>query len=96
MGNLFPVNQPCSVPIVSVTGTNGKTTVTRMIAHTLRLSGINAGMATTGGIFIGDECIQKGDNTGAISAARVLSDKRVRGRRTGNSAGRHHKKGAWL
>lgn len=77
MGNLFPVNQPCSVPIVSVTGTNGKTTVTRMIAHTLRLSGINAGMATTGGIFIGDECIQKGDNTGAISAARVLSDKRV-------------------
>ena len=51
--------------------------MTRMIAHTLRLSGINAGMATTGGIFIGDECIQKGDNTGAISAARVLSDKRV-------------------
>mgnify|MGYP001166967578 FL=1 len=75
--HLFPKGQPSSIPIVSVTGTNGKTTVTRMIAHTLRVSGITTGMTTTGGIFIGDECIQKGDNTGALSAARVLGDTRV-------------------
>ena len=77
LDHLFPAGRPNSIPIVSVTGTNGKTTVTRMIAHTLRCGGINTGMATTGGIYIGDECIQKGDNTGALSAARVLSDTRV-------------------
>lgn len=75
--HLFPAGRPCSIPIVSVTGTNGKTTVTRLIAHTLRESGITTGMTTTGGIYIGEECIQKGDNTGTLSAARVLSDTRV-------------------
>jgi cyanophycin synthetase len=77
IGHLFPKGQPCSIPIVSVTGTNGKTTVTRMIAHALRISGLTTGMTTTGGIYIGDECILKGDNTGALSAARVLGDTRV-------------------
>jgi len=74
---LFPKGQPSSIPIVSVTGTNGKTTVTRMIAHTLRANGLTTGMTTTGGIYIGDECILKGDNTGALSAARILGDTRV-------------------
>jgi cyanophycin synthetase len=74
---MFPPGTPASVPIISVTGTNGKTTVTRMIAHTLALNGTVVGMTSTSGIYIGGECVQKGDNTGALSAARVLKDTRV-------------------
>ena len=77
MDFLYPPGKPTSVPIISVTGTNGKTTVTRMIAHTLALNGTVVGMTTTSGIYIGGECILKGDNTGALSAARVLRDTRV-------------------
>ncbi len=74
---LYPAGTPSSVPIISVTGTNGKTTVTRMIAHTLGLNGTVVGMASTGGIFVGGECVMKGDNTGPLSAGRVLKDTRV-------------------
>lgn len=74
---LYPSGSPCSIPIVSVTGTNGKTTVTRMIAHTLALMGKVTGMTSTSGIYVGGECVLKGDNTGALSAARVLRDQRV-------------------
>lgn len=74
---LYPAGKPTSIPVVSVTGTNGKTTVTRMIAHTLALNGTVVGMTSTSGIYIGRECILKGDNTGALSAARVLRDTRV-------------------
>lgn len=77
MDFLYPPGKPTSVPIISVTGTNGKTTVTRMIAHTLALNGTVVGMTSTSGIYIGGECILKGDNTGALSAARVLRDTRV-------------------
>lgn len=74
---LYPPGKPSTIPIISVTGTNGKTTVTRMIAHTLGLDGTVVGMTTTSGIYIGGECVLKGDNTGALSAARVLKDNRV-------------------
>lgn len=74
---LYPKGQPTSIPIISVTGTNGKTTVVRMIAHTLGLDGTVVGMTTTSGIYIGRECILKGDNTGVLSAAQVLKDTRV-------------------
>ncbi len=77
MENLYPNDQPSSIPIISVTGTNGKTTVTRMIAHTLGLDGTVVGIASTSGIYIGGECVHKGDNTGALSAARVLRDERA-------------------
>lgn len=65
------------IPVVSVTGTNGKTTVTRMIAHILSLKGICVGMTTTCGIYINNKCISKGDNTGLESARTVLMDKSV-------------------
>lgn len=74
---LYPENRAFSIPIVSVTGTNGKTTVTRIIAHTLGMDGKVVGMACTSGIYIDSKCILKGDNTGALSAARVLQDRRV-------------------
>lgn len=74
---LYPPGSKSSIPIVSVTGTNGKTTTTRMIAHILSLYGYNVGMTTTGGIYINNKCIMKGDTTGPISARTILSDKNV-------------------
>lgn len=70
-------NSKYSIPIVSVTGTNGKTTTTRLIAHTLSLFGHNVGMTTTGGIYINNKCIDKGDTTGYTSAMTVLTNKEV-------------------
>jgi cyanophycin synthetase len=74
---LYPEDVSYNIPVVSVTGTNGKTTVTRLISHVLSLSGITVGMTTTSGIYIDNKCVAKGDNTGPISAGIVLSDKRV-------------------
>ncbi|HEV3468201.1 MAG TPA: cyanophycin synthetase [Pyrinomonadaceae bacterium] len=65
------------VPVVAVTGTNGKTTVTRMIAHVLSAAGLNVGMTTTDGIWIGGERVAEGDTTGPHSARAVLSDPTV-------------------
>lgn len=67
------------VPIVAVTGTNGKTTVTRLIAHIWRQTGMTIGMTSTGGIYLGDECIAEGDTTGPKSARRILADRRTEG-----------------
>lgn len=74
---IFPEKTASSIPITAVTGTNGKTTVTRMIEYTLSLNGKAVGSTNTSGIYIKGECILKGDNTGATSAAMVLRDKRV-------------------
>jgi len=74
---LYPDGKSASIPIVSVTGTNGKTTTSRMIAHVLRQSGLIVGMTTTSGTFIDDVCINKGDNSGPNSAKQVLDDRRV-------------------
>jgi len=74
---LFPSGSKHSIPIVSVTGTNGKTTTTRMIAHILRTQGNNVGMTTTSGIYLNDKCIMKGDTTGPASAKVLLTDKAV-------------------
>ena len=74
---MFPEGKPYSLPIVSITGTNGKTTTTRLIRHTISLTGKKVGMTSTSGIYIGDECIMEGDNTGPVSARLVLSNKEV-------------------
>lgn len=66
-----------NIPVVSVTGTNGKTTTTRLIAHTLSLLGHNVGMTTTGGIYINNKCIYKGDTTGYNSAMTLLMNKEI-------------------
>lgn len=74
---LFPDHAKGRIPIVSITGTNGKTTVTRMISHILEQVGFRVGMTTTDGIFIDGRCIVEGDTTGPASAKIILSDTTV-------------------
>jgi cyanophycin synthetase len=74
---LFPNGSRYSIPIVSVTGTNGKTTTVRMLSSILSISGYNVGCTTTGGIFINHKCILGGDTTGPSSARTVLTDRTV-------------------
>ncbi|MGI9105583.1 MAG: cyanophycin synthetase [Pyrinomonadaceae bacterium] len=74
---LFPPGTPTRVPVIAITGTNGKTTTTRLIAHIVKNSGKNVGFTTTEGIYIGNSLIQPGDNTGPVSAQLVLKDPTV-------------------
>ncbi|ABR47435.1 cyanophycin synthetase [Alkaliphilus metalliredigens QYMF] len=74
---LFPAEKPFTIPIFSVTGTNGKTTTTRMLAKILRQNGLVVGMTSTGGIYVQDELICGGDATGPRSAESILLDNRV-------------------
>ena len=69
---LYPEEQTGRVPIVAVTGVNGKTTTTRLISHIVSLSGKNVGMTCTDGIFIGGRKIDDGDCSGPQSAQCVL------------------------
>jgi cyanophycin synthetase len=71
---LFPPGTPFRVPILSVTGTNGKTTTARMCAHILKMAGHKTGLTTTDGIYIDGNVLQKGDMTGPWSARMVLKD----------------------
>ena len=68
---------PNNIPVVSITGTNGKTTTTRLISHVLRNMGYNVGMTSTDGVYIDGKCIHKGDDTGYYSARAVLQNKDV-------------------
>lgn len=68
---------PNNIPIVSITGTNGKTTTTRLISHIYRSIGYTVGMTSTDGIFIDGRCIDKGDDTGFNSAKTILLNRDV-------------------
>ncbi|MGE0133424.1 MAG: cyanophycin synthetase [Blastocatellales bacterium] len=74
---LYPGGATGRIPIISITGTNGKTTITRMIAHVFSEKGMTVGVTTTDGIYIGGREIVKGDTTGPLSAQTVLSDPSV-------------------
>jgi cyanophycin synthetase len=74
---LYPRGADGRIPVISITGTNGKTTVTRMIGHVLGESGLRVGLTTTDGIYIGGRCVAEGDTTGPQSARTVLSDPSV-------------------
>ena len=75
--NLFPPGNPSRIPIIAVTGTNGKTTTVRMIAHILKLKGRRVGMTSTDGIVIDGRLIKKGDMSGPKSAQMVLQNPTV-------------------
>jgi cyanophycin synthetase len=74
---LYPPGAISRIPIVSVTGTNGKTTTVRMIAHVLRQAGLRTGMSCTDGVFIGGRCVLEADASGPRSAEMVLDDTTV-------------------
>ncbi len=69
---MFPPGDDGRIPVVAVSGTNGKTTTVRLIAHMLRQSGHRTGMTTTDGVYIGDQLIDDGDCSGPKSARNVL------------------------
>jgi len=74
---LFPPGSPARVPIVALTGTNGKTTTTRLTAHIFKQTGQIVGYTTTDGIYLGDNLVEPGDTTGPQSAQVILQDPTV-------------------
>ena len=74
---LFPRGSTARIPIIAITGTNGKTTTTRLIAHLVASKGYKVGFTTTDGIYIQGVQLQKGDCTGGQSAEFVLKDPTV-------------------
>ena len=74
---LFPADAPTRVPIAAVTGTNGKTTTSRMLAHILKLTGYTVGMTSTDGVYIDGKLTVAGDMTGPTSAHMILRDPSV-------------------
>jgi cyanophycin synthetase len=74
---LFPQGTPARIPIVAVTGSNGKTTTARMIAHIMRGLGHKVGMTTTDGIYIDGRLVKQADASGPRSARMVLQNPRV-------------------
>jgi cyanophycin synthetase len=74
---LFPPGAESRIPIITITGTNGKTTTARLCAHIARQAGYCVGLTTSDGIYIKNQLIQKGDTTGPQSAAVVLRDPSV-------------------
>ncbi|HNA42489.1 MAG TPA: cyanophycin synthetase, partial [Saprospiraceae bacterium] len=74
---LFPPGATARIPIVAVTGTNGKTTTTRLIAHMVKMMGHRVGFTTTDGVYIQNHLMMSGDCTGPASAEFVLKDPTV-------------------
>ncbi len=77
MDMLFPSGTPTRIPVASITGTNGKTTTSRMLAHILKTAGHTVGMTSTDGVYIDGRLSVKGDMTGPTSAHIVLRDPTV-------------------
>jgi cyanophycin synthetase len=74
---LFPKGMPYRIPIAAITGTNGKTTTTRMVGHILKLAGNVVGMTTSDGVYIDGELTVAGDMTGPWASHLVLRDPSV-------------------
>ena len=71
---LFPPGCESRIPIITITGTNGKTTTARLCAHIAKMAGKSVGLTTSDGIYIRNQLVQKGDTTGPNSAQVVLRD----------------------
>jgi len=74
---LFPPESPSRIPIAAVTGTNGKTTTSRMLAHILKMAGRTVGFTSTDGVYIDGNLSVPGDMTGPVSAHMILRDPSV-------------------
>jgi cyanophycin synthetase len=75
--SLYPPGLPSRIPVISVTGTNGKTTTVRMIDHVLRHAGVRVGMSCTDGVHIAGRLVHAADASGPRSAEMVLGDPSV-------------------
>lgn len=74
---LFPEGSECRIPVAALTGTNGKTTTSRMLAHIMRMDGYYVGLTTTDAVYINGKLTVKGDMTGPTAANIVLRDPSV-------------------
>lgn len=74
---MFSQDDDGRIPIVAITGTNGKTTTTRLMAHVAAFSGYTVGFSSTDGIYVGDERVKTGDCSGPQSARTILQDATV-------------------
>lgn len=74
---LFPPGTPSRVPIAALTGTNGKTTTVRMLAHIAKMAGHVPGMTSTDGVYIDGQRTVEGDMTGPLAARMVLGDPQI-------------------
>ena len=74
---LFPAGASVRVPIAAITGTNGKTTTARMLAHVCKMAGLTPGLTTTDGVYIDGQRTVQGDMTGPVSARMVLADPQI-------------------
>jgi cyanophycin synthetase len=74
---LFPKGSAGRIPIIAITGTNGKTTTTRLTAHIAKSAGKKVGYTTSDGVYIQNQMMMKGDCTGPISSQFVLKDPTV-------------------
>jgi cyanophycin synthetase len=77
MDMLFPPGTPSRIPIAALTGTNGKTTTARMLAHIHKLAGHHVGLTSTDGVYIDGQRTVPGDMTGPVATRMVLSDPSV-------------------
>lgn len=74
---LYPPGSQSTIPVIAITGTNGKTTTTRLISHIFRQTGKAVGYTTTDGVYLQDRLVMEGDMTGPFSANLVLSNPAV-------------------
>lgn len=74
---LYPPGKSARIPIIAITGTNGKTTTTRLIAHIVKNNGYRVGFTTSDGVYIQNSMLLKGDTTGPVSSEFVLKDPTV-------------------
>jgi cyanophycin synthetase len=74
---LYPPGKSARIPIISITGTNGKTTTTRLIAHIVKNNGHRVGFTTSDGVYVQNTMMLKGDTTGPVSAEFILKDPTV-------------------
>lgn len=74
---LFEDRKDAAIPIISITGTNGKTTTTRMVSHFLEKEGRTVGMTNSDGVYAGSQVIDEGDCSGPISARKILSNPQI-------------------
>jgi cyanophycin synthetase len=74
---LYPPGKSARIPIIAVTGTNGKTTTSRLIAHIVKSNGTRVGFTTSDGIYVQNTMLMKGDTTGPVSAEFILRDPTV-------------------